>query len=536
MLLRSQASARKAIPCTAAVDSQSTSPICDLPEELIRMIAECLVPDPDQTWRRFNDYESLRHLRLVSRFFGSSQGIKATLFHSIPLVASPKHVRRLEVGKDDLSWLARYVRHISFQPSQYSWDMSLEDFEEIACLCALNKYCEEYDVEPGLIACMGTAHFVEEYFIGRFPVDHEVVTREFKEYSKHARRAENLHVGSRLTDAWVMAIQRLSNATKFRIGFWNYDGDEDDNDPGGPHTHTAGWSDAHTEATCRQIHEPPGEGLINAAMISLGQAKTVIEHLDISHVEDPFYAWADKGPLDALDLSRLHTLIFSPRCFEQDEFEAAGQVVAIDASEKCGAVLRKILFACASSIRHLDIIPQFDGNYSSAEFPMPESPPMPQLTYLAMTGHINCKPLANLVSQCKSLKYFYLHPDFGTEDWRPLWRAIRYHQNRIQLDLFEFPLEEWDITLNHNTGHAFDLDTTDGEYPDEYESFAKYLSNTGRWDEQCRYLSTGDDERSLDDESEAESEGPFEEEPIDWAEVADCLPLDCPPRRGYRHI
>ena len=488
------------------------------------MIAEDLAPNPTRSSKLENDLKSLKSLRLASRSLSISEGIKAVLFRSITLKASPKNVRWLEERKDQSRSLAQYVRHVSFEPSRYSWNMSYDAFKNIARAGAVEDYCIDNEIDLDSEELDDYDDFVDQHFNNDSdsdgePIDLKEVQREYRVYIKRAKRTLRLFNGPRLTEVWTMMLQTFRNATKFYVGYWDYSEDRWDAPCGKPRpgTHTHEVQSLHEAMDCRLIYQSVGERLVKAVLSSLTRAGSTIEHLDLGHIQGWRFDWAFDSTLEGLDLSKLHTLIFRPRCLEYQERQRYDEASLVATS---GSALCSLLNKCSKSIRHLNVTPKDEGNWTAAEFPTRWQVPLPKLTHLSISGRIDCKRLAKLVRGSTKLKDLRCDPkpdpdsDLNTlVEWRTVLREVRYHANKLRFRARRIgrlgPLS--DCWFDHHTGCEVDsVKAGKWYYPDDYMAMANYLSNKGKWNRYCegrlRQIYLPGVERNYDTDGDASDE------------------------------
>src|SRR5690349_1202486 len=86
------------------------------------------------------DFPLLKALRLASRQYAYMPEIMKILFTAVRFVASPEHVRIL--GSTDLFRMRPYVKEIVMVPTRFSWNMTLDTFEQIVLTEPVREFCE----------------------------------------------------------------------------------------------------------------------------------------------------------------------------------------------------------------------------------------------------------------------------------------------------------------------------------------------------------------------------------------------------------
>lgn len=476
--------------------------------------------------------ESLKHLRLVSRHFAYAPVLLAVLFQKITLVASPESAKL----KGILTTIP-YVRHVKFQTSKYSWDMTLDLFREILFYQPIRDLIHAYhnsEPQEGLsnederesLEFMTPLDFVSRYMQDNLPFAEDEINTGYKEYMLQAERTRKLFTAGVLTNAWTEILRRMSGGVTVEIGKWEF---KCQSPPPNwkergcvlyPHPH-----DYHPEvvvhksSACYAIHGSVGEMLFDTVLECLAGAGTRIKALEIRHcVRSQYYesfTWAENGQLDGLDLSSLQSLCFHAKSARKRKSRIEvipGAVTGITA----------ILVRVASSLRHLEVLPHKRPNALWPDTPFNDFVPLPHLTSLRTGAAIYTDAFACFLREARNLKHLTIIRSNTLESalcapWRTVWRAIRHHPSRMVLKITHLLCRaammvlymEHDTAKDSESKHDPDVPGYDLQY-----SLEMYLSNRGKWNRRCRtiFRKSYEDVDEADDDDGSETD----EDEIKW--------------------
>ena len=468
------------------------------------------------------DSATLKSLRLACGQFAYLPKVMEALFHCIRLVASPEHVHL--TGTIDLSMIKPYVKTIVMEPTKYSWTMTEEIFGDIVLIAPLQDFCDRdrekiwarrdagEDISGATylgraqFAKLGMRGFVQEYMNGEMPFSDADINASFERYMQHAQRTRDAYETGQVRRAWVKVLTELPDVHDFKIGYWDYScttkkpwrelGCEIE---GHQHSYDRG----HGESVCRRLQVPVGQALFTAAIASLAAARSKIANLNVECVVDDYFAWADSGELDHLDLSRLKNLSFQPIEVEDHETDSKATIIARN-SIAVTALLRK----CSNTLQNLD----FRSYTSSCPMPWPppstpgslDLPPLPALTSFRTNLSLQLSAFSHFLHRAPALSHLQLDGCGGElGEWRHLWDAIRDHPNRMALEFDQLPCIDWtELSVYHHTGEPSKIAFVDDPYDNIDYSLENYLSGRRHWDRSLRLWFDNNDEPSEEEDDE----------------------------------
>jgi hypothetical protein len=391
----------------------------------------------------------------------------------------------------DSSGIRPFVEEITFRSSMYSWDMTREIHREISLTIALYSFCRQLENStnyvkdpeyPDLprkdgaeIRKYGFVGFVQKYLNGKMPISEDEINAAFETYMESALELRGMFESGQVHRAWRNVLLQLPNVHAFEIEKCKYERD-----------HKHDWRN-HKEGVCWQIQEPIGEAVCGTALASMKSAASQIEKLHIKNVTDCHHAWADNGTLDALDLSRLHTLKIDTECshtfFREIQVEAEARV-------RFNLAVTALLRKCQSNLRHLYLS---SSHWRAIEWPLVNDgeshrvPPLPALESFKTLLRVTLPDFTNLLLQSRELKHIKLMNvcDGTLGDWRELWGAIRNHPSRMLLQFESLPHDPEGelLRLNHHTGEASRRKWNNDLWWDNINySLENYLSGRRHWD------------------------------------------------------
>jgi hypothetical protein len=417
-----------------------------------------------------------------------------------------------------------YVKTIVMEPTKYSWTMTEEIFGDIVLIAPLQDFCNRdwekiwarkdagEDISGATFlgrtefAQLGMRGFVQEYMDGEMPFSDEDISAGFERYMQHAQRTRDAYETNQVQRAWIKVLTELPDVHDFKIGNWDYGctskkpwrelGCEIEG-----HEHYYGRG--HEEDVCRRLQEPVGKALFAAAIASLAAARSKIAHLNVECVVDGYFAWADSGELNNLDLSRLQTLSFQPIEVTNDEPGSEATITA-----RYSIAITALLRKCSNTLQTLDFCS--DLPLCPMRWPPPNTPgsldlpPFPALTSFTTGVSLHLSAFSHFLHRAPTLSHLGLNSCEGElGKWRYLWDAIRDHPNRMNLELDELPCIDWtELSVHHHTGEPSKEAFVDDPYDNIYYSLENYLSGRRHWDRSLRLWFDGNDESSEDDESD----------------------------------
>ena len=314
----------------------------------------------------------------------------------------------------------------------------------------------------------GFADFAQKYMDSTTPIPESEIETAFENYMEIAHELRGMFESGQVYRAWTNALRQLPSVHTFEIGKWNV-----------KKNHKHDWKN-HKESDCLPVQQSVEEAVCGTALTSMVSAASQIEELGIKNAADYHHAWADNGTLDALDLSRLHTLKIDMKLSHlllYGKVTVRFNLAAIALLRKCHSNLRH-LRVCSSSGTSIDWPPDNNG-YGEA----PIVPSLPALESFTTNLGVMLSSFANLLLQYRELKHLELELyDGNLSDWRNFWDAIRNHPSRMLLHLEFLPCDPTeDMQLIHHTGKASLRKWYDDEDNIRY-SLENYLSGSGHWD------------------------------------------------------
>ena len=376
--------------------------------------------------------------------------------------------------------------------------MTRDIHREITLINALYSFCHEkgdgYKVDPLLeimnstnyvkdlkvpfhdgheIRKFGFAGFVQRYMDDKMPISESEIEVAFETYMETAFELRSMFESGQVHRAWANVLHQLPNVHDFEIGKWNYEND-----------HEHDWRN-HKEMNCLQIQEPVGEVVCVTALASMISAGSRIEELRIQNATDCHHTWADNGTLDALDLSRLHTLKIDTKC--SDNFLHDWPLLEDEVGVRFNLAVNALLCKCQPNLRHLRVS---SSHWRTLKWPLIDTreshttPVLPALESFSTSLDVMLLNFTNLLLQSPELKHLELESCDGTpSDWRELWDAIRNHPSRMLLHIECMPCgdPEAETGLNHHTGEASRMKWDDDGDNIRY-SLENYLSGRRHWD------------------------------------------------------
>jgi len=486
-------------------------------------------------------------MRLASRQFAYFPRIMDALFHSVQFTASPQHIALAAVM--DFTNLAHHVKNVVFQPDKYSWIMTKELFEEIVLLEPLRERCKKHNEEvraevrvdgseapvywyDAIMYRLGWRAFVKMYMDGIAPWSDKELDEGYERYMVQAHATRAMFNSGDPQMAWAAALTQLPNVGDFRIGangfagvkWWGMAEAKSWKSLGCEvyeHDHSSDHM-GHSNRKCQRLAAPVGEALFSAAVGGLITAGSTITNLSIECVAGGDFEWADDGQLDGLDLSHLQKLRFRPDILEREAIEENGEREVARVEIRCARAVMALLKACRESLKDLELFP---GNTNDWPLTWPpsykegvvEEPgeviELPALERLKTAVDINLSAFAEFLLLAKKLKRLELDScaaGYGDGGWRDLWRAIRHHPSRMQLEFDQLPCNdatEW--STSHFTGEAsMGEDDPDDTWMNIDYELDMYMSNMGPWGRSCRmwFEGLGSDDEYTDSESGAAEE------------------------------
>jgi hypothetical protein len=464
------------------------------------------------------DIATLSALRLACRQYAYLPTLNKILFQKLCLTASPESVRRAEAI--DSSGIRPFVEEIIFRPTKYSWDMTRDIHREITLIDALYSFCREkgdgykvkplrelvnstnYVKDPNIpfqdgheIRKFGFADFAQKYMDGKIPISESEIEAAFETYMEISHKLRGMFESGQVHRAWANVLLQLPNVHAFDIGKWKYEYD-----------HEHDWRN-HKEMDCLQVQEPVGEAVCGSALASMISAASRIEVLRIKNATNCHHVWADNGTLDALDLSRLHTLKIDIKCSHNLLHK---QLLEGEVRVRFNLAVTALLRKCQPNLRHLRVS---SSHWRTLKWPLIDTgeshtvPALPALESFSTTLEVMLPNFTNLLLQSPELKHLELESCDGTlSDWREFWDAIRNHPSRMLLHFECLPCDpEAEMQLNHHTGEAsrmkWDADGNNIRY-----SLENYLSGRRHWDSELKTWFGNRDGESAEDEDEEDDE------------------------------
>jgi hypothetical protein len=466
------------------------------------------------------------------------------LFSSVQFLASTAHVAI--AATTDLKALAPHVKRVVFQPDKYSWAMTRELFEEIVMLGPLREKCRALNDEkrsggdPSVVGPTsgvqvwwddtsmlqeGWRGFVDKQMDGKAPWSDAELNEGFESYMAQAHATRAMFDSGDVQRAWATALRQLPSVTSFTVAAkafvpldwqekttcknWRergcevYDHDHG-SDPRG-----------HSDGKCQIVGAAVGEALFSAVVASLKAAGSTLTEFRIQHGSNGDFKWADDGQLDGLDLSHLQKLYFCPEDLGRD-IRASPKKDVRKVEMRSARAVMALLRASRETLKDLQLFPDFRD--WSCPWPPPhevnavEEPDeiieLPALEHLKTTAPIRLSAFAQFLLRARNLKRLELQSNHRRSgEWRELWRAIRHHPSRMQLEIGEMRCNHWtEWGTSHFTGEKSQSENTpdDTEGNVDYE-LEMYLSNRGTWGRSCRWWheELGTDDEYTDSESGA---------------------------------
>jgi hypothetical protein len=486
-------------------------------------------------------YPILKSMRLACRQFAYLPTIMEALFSHIQFLASPQQVAL--AGVMDFKNLATYVKGVKFQPDKYSWVMEQVTFEEMVMLGPLGwearwKNAQAAGLKGADINSMMQLHWrahVNRNLDGKAPWSDDELRDSYESYMAKAHARRNMYDNGDVQKGWAAALKQLPSIGQYGIGKEAFDA-LDKSDPScyesrgtqeywqklgcDVHEHNCGARvGCHTDRECHNLEAPVGEALSNAVLQSLVMAGSKPVKLIIEYTCTGEFAWADNGQLDSLDLSHLRSLYFCPNILGRSDLDGAGLPGATYVEGRCEKAVMALIKRCQNNLRDLEIFPG-DTNDWPLTWPVPPEDPivddsfqvieLPALERFQTAVPLNLGSFARFLRLAKKMKRLELDSCTGGEDgeWRDLWRAIRYHPSRMQLNFDQVPCNDaTELSMDHFTGDV----SREGNDPNDpwmniHYELGMYLSNRGPWGRSCRmwFDGLGSDDEYTDSESEAE--------------------------------
>lgn len=159
-----------------------------------------------------------------------------------------------------------------------------------------------------------------------------------------------------------------------------------------------------------------GEALLKTAFQVFGEVQVQIRCLFIESALSDEFSWATDGSLDAINLSCLEALRFDPK------LERHGSHWTVerrdDSNRRCAVALNELLKRCSHSLKSLEV---YQG--ADAGFPMNDTPMLPSLASLAISGALRLQRMGELITQARNLESVCFSVSAGIEG---CWRDVMY--------------------------------------------------------------------------------------------------------------
>jgi len=247
--------------------------------------------------------------------------------------------------------------------------------------------------------------------------------------------------------------------------------------------------------------------LFEPVLASLGAAGTEIRLLHVDNLRqnrrtEHDFAWTTNGRLDELNLSKLHTLTWTPTAGDSSN-------ESFNVPDPSGKAVIELVKRCSNTIQRLSVGDEFIW------VPFEPCLSLPKLNHLYI-GNLCGLTIASftgfLRKSCPSLKRLTMNgprtaydKDIGVQE---VLDVIRDHPGRLHVEFDRFPSTDIELVdFSHVVGGGTQYASCKEDKEKHiYYSLAMYLSGTGRWNKSMRYCLdyAGEDVEEYDSGVESE--------------------------------